>query len=90
MCFTGQCPYEVGGGECAGNCKLPFGAPMPDDALCVVIDREIERDMRRENPLKWFWVYRLMQVSAVRNLHNWLFGLWWRHKYKGTTDEIPF
>ena len=90
MCYTGQCPYEVGGGDCVGECRLPYGKPMPDDALCVLIEAEIERDMRRESPLKWFWEYRLLRVPFVLKAHQWLFGLWWRHKYKTSGDEVPF
>jgi hypothetical protein len=35
MCYTGQCPYEVGYGEYVGECRALIGDPIPPDAICM-------------------------------------------------------
>lgn len=52
MCYTGKCPYEFGGGESAGECRLT-GHDYPDDAYCIAIEREIEEE-RRRHPVETF------------------------------------
>lgn len=38
MCYTGKCRYEMYWGECNKRGKYP------DDALCVIIEKEIEKE----------------------------------------------
>jgi hypothetical protein len=42
MCYTGQCKYEKGYGDRAGECKLPFRTRIPEDAACIISDEEME------------------------------------------------
>ena len=90
MCYTGQCPYEKGGGDAIGECSLGHGAPMPPDALCVLIEEEIERKVRRESPLRWLWEYRVLQIGPIRELTFRVESLWFRLRYGTKGGEVPF
>ena len=42
MCYTGSCDYEIPAGcDGQGSCSL-YRKEIPDDALCVTVEKEIE------------------------------------------------
>jgi len=77
MCYMG-CEFEDYWGECR------IKGDLPDDAPCVVAEREWERRLRREHPIIWLNDCILFRFGPYRSLRNWL----WRKTHG--SDEIPF
>ena len=44
MCYTGTCPYE----DFVGECTLSVSKSFPDDAWCVLIEKEEESECQNE------------------------------------------
>jgi hypothetical protein len=44
MCYSGKCKYE----DCYGDCQIRDGK-YPDDAGCVLIEKEISLKEENEN-----------------------------------------
>lgn len=75
MCYMG-CKYETYEGDCR-HCT------PPEDGLCVIAEREIDRIYRRQHPIRWL----LGKSKAFRKLEFW----WLSRKYRRYgPDDIPF
>ena len=90
MCYTGQCIYESSYGDTAGECRLASHREMPSDALCVLIEKEIERDVRKKSLARWFYEYRLMRIKPLQELRIRIETLMFRIKYGSKGNDIPF